>query len=172
MSKQLWDKWLLGLNILPLIHSAEELLLERKLKSHILCLHISHFALVRERKGVSGRQKWDWKISRILESDIKIALLSQSLPGPGCSRGRSSSCFKALWSPQEHVFDTQQWKCKAMNSVEVQFVHFLCSYFRKKKKKSNIFILIKPWICQMRLSGGNLYLCVLQHWQSCLFLNV
>lgn len=57
MSKQLWEKQLLGLNALPL--SVEEpssvLLLERKITFHILCLHVSHFAMERERRVVSGR---------------------------------------------------------------------------------------------------------------------
>lgn len=63
---------LLGFNVLLLIHSAEELLLEAKLKSHILCLHISHFALKRERKVVSGRQNETGKLAGYLRVMLKL----------------------------------------------------------------------------------------------------
>lgn len=45
------------------------------------------------------------------------------------------------------------------------------TYKQKSNKQTNaIFILVKPWIFQVRLPAGALYLCVRQHWQSCLFL--
>lgn len=72
MSKQLWEKWLLGLNILPLIHSAEEPLLERKLTSHILCLPVSHFVLEREKEVVSDRQNETGKLAEYLKMRLKL----------------------------------------------------------------------------------------------------
>lgn len=72
MSKQLWEKWLLGLNILPLIHSAEEPLLETELTSHILCLPVSHFVLEREKEVVSDRQNEIGKLAEYLKMRLKL----------------------------------------------------------------------------------------------------
>lgn len=78
MSYRPWEKWLLGLNILPLIHSAEELLLERKLPPRILCLDMSHFALERERKVVSGRQNVTGKLAGYLRVTLKLLSSSRA----------------------------------------------------------------------------------------------
>lgn len=108
---------------MPLIHSAEELLLEAKLISHILCLHISHFALERERKVVSGRQNETGKLAGYLRVMLKLLFSTRAHEHLGCSRGRISLVLKHYGAPRS-MFDTQEWKWKAMNLVEVQFVIF------------------------------------------------
>lgn len=119
------------------------------------------------------QMKWYWRVSGIHESNMIIAFFSRSPPAPTCNGNGSSSCVKALWSPQEHVFDTamEMENHELWGSSDCYCCYVVTYQKKKKKRKKNvIFILIKPWIFQMRLSGGNLYLCVLQHWQSCLFL--